>query len=248
MAQGKLHEHNLASAILKEKRSFAVYTPPGYDPGGVPCDLLILFDGPAYKSEIPAPIIVDNLLAEKRIRPLVMVLVNHRDRLKELACSELFAAFVADELVPWVRTNYHVSAQPADTIVGGFSVGGLMAAYCGLRHANVFGNVLSQSGSFWFFPGALSSKGPPTAYEETGWLTDKFVAAPTQPVRFYLEVGRFEASFAASQLSENRRFRDVLKAKGYDVTYAEFNGGHDVLSWRGTFAQGLLALVGTARK
>jgi enterochelin esterase-like enzyme len=38
--------------------------------------------------------------------------------------------------------------------------------------------------------------------------------------------------------------RDVLNAKGNRVTYDEFAGGHDDLSWRTGFSRGLLALIG----
>jgi len=41
--------------------------------------------------------------------------------------------------------------------------------------------------------------------------------------------------------------RDVLLAKGYEVRYQQFNSGHDYLNWRGTLADGLIALVGTER-
>jgi enterochelin esterase family protein len=37
----------------------------------------------------------------------------------------------------------------------------------------------------------------------------------------------------------------VLLAKGYEVHYQQFNSGHDYLTWRGTLADGLIALVGT---
>jgi enterochelin esterase-like enzyme len=47
-------------------------------------------------------------------------------------------------------------------------------------------------------------------------------------------------------LPTNRELRDVLLVKGYQVTYNEFDGGHDYLWWRDSMADGLMALVGTA--
>ena len=41
-----------------------------------------------------------------------------------------------------------------------------------------------------------------------------------------------------------RHLRDVLLAKVYKVHYQQFVGGHDGLSWRGTLADGLVALLG----
>jgi enterochelin esterase family protein len=47
-----------------------------------------------------------------------------------------------------------------------------------------------------------------------------------------------------SHLQSNRYMRDVLIAKGYDVTYHEYAGGHDYSWWRGLLADGLIALIG----
>jgi enterochelin esterase family protein len=69
-------------------------------------------------------------------------------------------------------------------------------------------------------------------------------------VRFWLDVGRFgTVPLLGPQpgddgLSANRHLRDALRARGHHVRYAEFAGGHDELSWRGTLADGLLALLG----
>ena len=61
----------------------------------------------------------------------------------------------------------------------------------------------------------------------------------------YLDAGSFERGIRdPSILLYNRHLRDVLRAKGYAVVYAEFTGGHDYVCWQGTLASGLIALVG----
>jgi enterochelin esterase family protein len=206
----------------------------------------VLFDGEATLVHIPVPVILDNLIAKRKIPPMVAVMVYNKDRNADLGCSEAFADFTAKELVPWVRKHYRVKDDPRSTVVSGLSLGGLMAAFTALRHPEVFGNVLSQSGGFIYYPELFTDDpfGPPPIDRQPGWLTRQFVRAPRQPIRFYQEVGRFESEFGRELLAENRRFRDVLEAKGYPVTYEEFSGGHDYLRWRGTLADGLIKLVG----
>jgi enterochelin esterase-like enzyme len=251
--KGELKEQKIKSEMLKAERTVTVYTPADYDPKGEEYGLLVLFDGDFYqdKEMIPSPVILDNLIAKKKIRPLVAVFVKHNplNRNKELSCSQPFADFLVKDLVPWVRAQYRVSADPTRTIVGGLSLGGLMASYCGLRHSDVFGNVLSQSGSYWWYPGGIEADGRDLPNAEPGWLTREFVPAPRHPVRFWLEDGRFEdgGSFTGGA-SESRRFRDVLIAKGYTVTHSQYSGGHDYVSWRGSFADGLIALGSSVKK
>jgi len=64
----------------------------------------------------------------------------------------------------------------------------------------------------------------------------------------HLDVGRFDTAprpgSCPTILTANRHLRDVLTAKGYDLHYEEFSGGHEWLGWRGTFADGLVALLG----
>jgi enterochelin esterase family protein len=242
--KGELSGHSIKSGILKQERGFTIYAPPNYDPKGGAYRLLVLFDGGDFQrsEQIPGPVILDNLISEKKIRPVVAVLVNQVDRNRELTCSVPFADFVAKELVPWVQNHYHVSADPKNTIIGGSSYGGLMAAYCALCHSEVFGNVLSLSGAYQWFPGADATPSPTNL--EPGWLTRQFLTTRCLPVRFYLAAGRFEHRYPVSLLTENRHFRDVLESKGYAVKYREFSGGHDPICWRSPFVEGLLALDG----
>src|SRR5439155_4003395 len=124
---------------------------------------------------VQTPTILDNLIAEGKIPPLIALLVNsQRTRSRDLVCSASFADFLAKELVPWARKNYHVSADPARAIVAGSSYGGLCATYAAGRHPRVFGNVLSQSGSFSYYPGWQQN--PADYTTETGWLTRQFAA------------------------------------------------------------------------
>jgi enterochelin esterase family protein len=247
--KGTLKEHKIQSKSLKDERAVTVYTPANFDPQGEKHGLLVLFDGAFYLDDemIPGPTILDNLIARKNIQPLVVVFVKHElaTRNKDSMCSDPFAAFLVSELVPWVRAEYRVSEEPARTIVGGLSLGGLMASYCGLRHSDVFGNVLSQSGSYWWYPGGLEQDNLDLPVAEPGWLTREYLTAPRRDVRFYVEKGRFEQGGGfTNPVAETRRFRDVLKAKGYSVQYSEFTGGHEYICWRGSFADGLMALAG----
>lgn len=240
---GRVERHRLRSKLLRNERRIWVYTPPGYAPDGPPCDLLVLLDGQAALTAMPTPTILDNLLAEGRVPPFVAVLLDNiggLTRLREYLCSEPFSAFLARELLPWVRRRYRVADDPGRVILGGQSAGGLAASFAALRHSDVFGAVLSQSGSYWWRP---------EGDDEHEWLARQYVASPRLPLRFYLDVGVLETvttpGDGPTQLLANRHMRDVLQARGYPVTYAEFNGGHDFLAWRRTLADGLIALAGS---
>ncbi len=238
---GKVEMHRLRSEILDNERRVWVYTPPGYVPDGEPCHLLIIFDGWGAIHWIPAPPVLDNLQAEGLIPPLVAVMPDSLGELRnlELPCHPPFAEFLAGELLPWVRQHYAVTSDPAQTVVSGASYGGLASSFAALQHPELFGNVLSMSGSYWWTPPGES---------EHEWLTRQYVAAEKLPLRFYLDVGLLEVGNTPgdgpSQVVVNRHMRDVLQAKGYPVHYAEFNGGHDYVCWQGTMADGLLALIG----
>jgi enterochelin esterase family protein len=249
--QGKLEALKIHSELLKRERTFGLYLPPGYDPNAQPIGLLVVLDGEKYGNgptvTVPTPTILDNLLATGKIPPMAAVLVNNLDeqsRDRDLRCSEPFADFLAKELVPWVRSHYRVSAQPKNTVIAGSSFGGLCAAFCGLRHSEVFGNVLSQSGSFYYTPDETTNSEP--YLTQSGWMMDQYAQAGKLPLRFYLHVGLLESG--AGMVATNRHLRDVLRLKGYPVTYSEIDGGHDALTWRGSLADGLIALVGTPGK
>ena len=256
IARGTLTKHQVRSRILGQEREVEVYTPAGYNPGARPYHLLVLFDGELYTT-IDLPVTLDNLIADRRIAPTVAVLVHNSapyDRRRDLSCYDPFADFVATDLVQWVRRNYRVSADPRRAVIGGVSLGGLMACYMGLRYSRLFGNVLSQSGSLGASLdavrnatkglGGLESALAETYSEEPDWLVRQFARTRRLPLRFYLEAQRYDVGlYGADILAASRHMRDVLRLKGYSVTHLEFNGGHDGYSQRGTVAGGLMSLL-----
>ncbi|MEK6300199.1 MAG: alpha/beta hydrolase-fold protein [Acidobacteriota bacterium] len=242
--KGKFDNAKIKSAILNNERRAWVYTPPGYSRDAKPYGLIVMFDGLMYTLLIPTATILDNLLAQSKAPPLVALILDNptaESRNTEFACYEPFAEFIAKEAIPWVRANYNVTTNPSQTVVSGVSFGGLAAAFVGYRHPEIFGNVISQSGSFWWKPGKET---------EPEWLTRQFASSPRLPLRFHLQVGLFETGpnpgGAPDMVAVSRHLRDVLKARGYEVGYDECNCGHDYLNWRGALPDALITLVGSS--
>jgi enterochelin esterase-like enzyme len=238
---GLQKKEKIKSQILNAEYPLNIFTPPGYEKSGDRCWLMIAFDGGFKMMDVT----LNNLHAAGKIPPVVVVGVgniNGQTRKRDLDCSDDFARFLATELVPWARKNYRVFGDPTHTIVGGSSLGGKMAAYCGLKYSEIFGKVLSQSGSFLT---AVRQESPSALWdgEARGMLAAEFVSSPRLPLEFYLEAGRYETTLPFSPLLETRRLRDVLMAKGYRVTYSEFVGGHNEVCWRGSFADAMMALT-----
>ena len=237
----------IESKVLHGERNYDVYSPPNHDPKRAqPYPLLIFFDGADYADYdfVPTPAILENLMAAGKIPPVLAVFIHQSpqpQRNVELTNDQAFLDFVTNELLPAVRARYHATADPRQTVVIGSSTGGLAGCFFAFRRPDVYGNVLSQSGALW----------PGHTREDPGseWLTHQYDSAAKLPIHFVLQVGTLERwntpGNRLSILDANRHLRDVLRAKGYQVEYAEMGGGHEPLSWRGGLADGLIQLLGS---
>jgi enterochelin esterase family protein len=235
---GEIVEYKVKSKALGNERQVLVYTPPGFSARGAAYPLVVMFDAEAAIANLGMPIVLDELIAAKRTPPSVVLFIGNADRSKELPGDPAFADFVALDLVPWVRRNAHATSDPRLTVVAGLSYGGIAASFAAARHPAVYANVLSQSGSYWWSPDD----------DDEGEAHARAYATRAKlPLRFWMEVGTFEGGAPqkrhTDQLGANRHMRDVLIARGYEVTYREFAGGHDYFDWRGTIGDGLVALL-----
>jgi enterochelin esterase family protein len=235
---GKSETFDLKSAILRNDRKVWVYTPPKYDERAArPYPLLVLCDGFVYQTWVPTPVILDNLIHAGKIPPMVAVLVDNPppSRISDLQYNPQFAEFLARELLPWVQRRWNVTRDPGKTVVGGYSASGAAAAFIAMQHPELFGNVLSQSGSFW----------SGTANVPWEYLARQYESSRRLPIRFCLEAGLLEdeSQQGPTLLEANRHLVAVLRRKGYSVTYFEVGGTHEPVHWRGVFPQALIPLT-----
>ena len=209
----------------------------------------MLFDGSSYvdAGSNNATTTLDNLINDGRIRPVVVCFLNSVNRAVDLGYegADALGDAIVDELLPRLRANYAISTNPRDVTIGGASAGALAAALIALRHSTVFGNVLSQSGAFRL---RASATGEPNT------IARRYAESTKVPVRFYLETGIYEnfpsAGLPVHEIAldegisvSNRHFRDVLLAKGYEVTYSESATAHEPLHWRATLAGALMTVL-----
>lgn len=228
------------SQILNNKRDIYVYLPPGYNQNNAePYPVLYLFDAFTYVNRIEAPVILDNLIVSKKIPPVIAVMFDNptsSSRYAEYPLNFQFKDAIVSEFIPLIREKYHVSHNPENTLIGGMSYGGLAAAFFAFYHPDIFGNVLSQSGSFWRDLKLDDNYGNEIRND---WLPKQFDTEQKKNLKIYLDWGLQENMV----LGANRNFAKILHQKNYMYKYVEYNGWHNWANTRRTFPLGLMFLL-----
>lgn len=221
---GAMTRHVVVEGFLLagRKRTVYLYHPPAADP----CPLLVVLDGQDYRPRARLANIVDNLIAQGRIRPVAMAMIHHGGQTRgiEYACSEAHLMVLIQQVLPLAQRELSLldrRAHPGAYGILGASMGGLQALYAGIRAPDLFGYVLSQSGAF-------------TLGEHDTVVWNLVRHSPVPSLKIWTDVGRYEWL-----LDCNRQMHELLVAKGYDVTYREHNGGHNYPSWRNDLWRGL---------
>ncbi|MGD9402499.1 MAG: alpha/beta hydrolase-fold protein [bacterium] len=208
---GTIEVHNFDSKIMANSRNIHVYTPAGYDEGGS-YHTVFVQDGSEYISLGSMVDVLDNIIYQGRIPPVVAVFVDPVDRNFEYWANPDYERTVVEEIVPFVRANYAVAEEPARNAIMGASLGGAISLFISADHPDLFGKCGSQSGAFGL---------------DGGKLYDKMEKMDRVPVDFYLDTG-----LIGDLDTDNVRMKDVLEMKGYNILYREFNEGHSWGNWR----------------
>lgn len=235
----KIDTIKYTDGVVKKNRNIYIYLPPNYDKNRKkPYPIIYLFDAFLYLNRIEVPIILDNLITEKKIEPMIAVFFGtyRKSRGIILPLNFEFKKEFVTKVVPLIQEKYNTSLDPNENIIGGMSYGGLAASFIGFYHSDVFGRVLGQSSSFWRDIELTDNE---DEWMRNDWLIKKYITSNKKELKFYLDWGLQENWV----LGSNRRMVKVLNKKEYEVKFTEFNGWHDWSNSRKNFADGLMYLL-----
>lgn len=211
---------SLGSSYLHRTYPIYVYTPPGASPEkGLPT--IYVTDGGEYLSLAGMDRILDRLILSKRIRPVVAVFIDPRTdprdpssnkRMTDYAASDPFLDFLEKEVSPVIRDKYRVSTDPANRLILGASMGGLISTYAVLRRGSFITKSASQSPAYLQADSAVIR-----LLKETDRARGDF----------YIQTGTIHDT-RAEALLVNR----LLSSKGARVVYEEYHEGHNWTNWR----------------
>lgn len=226
---GTVHEYSINSKSFGQHWTYYVYEPQTY-----PIATLYVHDGAAFYHKLHFHEVAEALLEQKLIRPVRLVMVEPRDRMKDYWFNQKYEALLLEEILPEV--DHHYGSTPERGLWGA-SMGGLVSAWLAWRNPPLFTKVGSQSGCFTAHPEGGNE------YHDPEWFTEQFAATSSIPVRFYIQTGQIEWL-----LAPNRRFAAVLADKGYCHIYEELPSGHNWATWEQGLEPGLISLFGGEEK
>jgi enterochelin esterase-like enzyme len=218
---GSIDTLSVKSMLLGRTHFVFVYRPPGYETSRQQLPSIYVTDGGEYLSLALMNNVLDNLIAEKRIRPVIGIFVDPRTdirdaqtsmRMHDYALSDTFVNFLITELRPLLSKRYRLLEDATNTAIMGASLGGLIATYAAATRPDVFGLCAAQSPSYWWKDEAVIKL-----------LAD----SRKMPIKFYIDTGTIRDA-----QEHARKMKKVLEEKGYDFSYGEYPESHNWVNWR----------------
>ncbi|MCX6603970.1 MAG: alpha/beta hydrolase-fold protein [Acidobacteria bacterium] len=225
--RGTVHHHFFRSAICQDQRDFFVYTPPGYDPKAkTKYPVLYLLhgfsdDASGWTSVGQAHVILDNLIAQGKAKPMLVVMTLGYGTMEVLQnrtmgkkSFDLFGESLLKEVIPTVEKTYRASTNRAQRALAGLSMGGAETLVVGLNHLETFSQL-----------GAFSSGGVPADFPQT--FPNLTAKANDQLKLLWIACGKDDRLIDA-----NNKFVAFLKERNVKHEYVVTEGAHTWLVWR----------------
>jgi enterochelin esterase-like enzyme len=151
---GNIHINTYVSKTMNAPRNIYVYTPPGYETSTARYPALYLMHGAggsesSWVTAGRANLILDNLIAEGRAKPMIIVMPYGRAGqsttfgpapvvVPEDQKSLTFPNDVVPDVIDYVEKNYRIAAGADNRAIAGLSMGGNQTLIIGLNHLDLF--------------------------------------------------------------------------------------------------------------
>ena len=224
---GRVQQILFPSKSTRTSRRAFVYTPPDYDKSQAKRYPVLYLqhgwgeDETAWSNQGRANLIMDNLIAEGKTRPFLIVMtygMTNDAKMGSIGSFSVapFETVLVDELIPYIDANFRTLSDPPHRAMAGLSMGGMETKTITLKHLDVFSHIGLFSG------GTISS--------------DDVKNTPG----FAKKVKLVFVSYGSRELGGGRAFggdpkanADALKEAGINSAfYVSPDTAHEFLSWR----------------
>lgn len=213
------------------ERDYWIYVPSQYEDSRPAC-LMVFQDGQAYvdtKRQFRVPTVFDNLIARGEMPVTIGVFLNpgiipptepngkpRRNRSFEYdSLGDRYARFLADEILPFLETEFSLIDDPRARAICGISSGGICAWTVAWERPSLFGKVLSHVGSFTNIRGGHVY---PALIRKTSG----------KRFRVFLQDGSNDLdNLHGSWPLANQQMAAALKFAGWDYRFVFGDGGHN---------------------
>ncbi len=232
IAHGTMHWHDYFAKSLQARRRLHVYTPPGYERETRKYPVLYLVHGfsdndAAWSVHGKANLILDNLIADKKAVPMIVVMPDGHALAPEnrarqdygSANNSAFEHELIEDVIPMIDSTYRAQPSADYRALAGLSMGGGHTLYTGPRHLDKFGWLGT------FSAGIPNREGGPEG------LLD------AQAVNHALHLFWMGCGKSDSLMERNRKLHDFLTEKGIQHVWVESDGGHEWPVWRNYLVQ-----------
>lgn len=229
------------SPTLSMNRRMTVYTPAGYESSGKRYPVFYLLHGMggdenAWSELGRATQILDNLIAQGKAEPMIVVMTNGNADL-EATPGESSLGYVTPttklaktmegsfethfpEVVKFIDKNYRTKANKKNRAIAGLSMGGFHSLHISKQYPDMFNYIGLFSAAIWPNQNATSN-----IYQNTeAKLATQFAK---KPALYWIAIGKTDFLYKA-----NVDFRKILDDNKYPYEYFETEGGHIWRNWR----------------
>jgi enterochelin esterase family protein len=218
----------VSTALGNVEREMFVYTPPGYEKGSASYPVLYLIHGggdtaASWPTVGRAGNILDNLLAEKKTRPMIIVMPSGwtpsgGQVMTSDATKDPFNDEMLKDIIPTVQARYRTVATPDGRAISGLSMGGIQTLNTGLHNLGTFRYVAVMS---------------------SGWVNDAdrefFYRTEASKIPTYNRALKlFWWGWGETDIARANGLAviDKFKSQGVRIETMETPGGHEWTNWR----------------